>query len=32
MKDLGTLPGDDTSVAYGINNPTSSHGVQVVGY
>jgi probable HAF family extracellular repeat protein len=31
MKDLGTLPGDSTSVALGIN-PTSSYGVQVVGY
>jgi probable HAF family extracellular repeat protein len=30
MQDLGTLPGDVTSIAYGIN-PTSSHGVQVVG-
>jgi probable HAF family extracellular repeat protein len=30
MKDLGTLPGDTNSYAYGIN-PTSSYGVQVVG-
>jgi probable HAF family extracellular repeat protein len=30
MKDLGTLPGDTNSIAYGIN-PTSSDGVQVVG-
>jgi probable HAF family extracellular repeat protein len=31
MKDLGTLAGDTDSSAYGINNATPSHGVQVVG-
>jgi probable HAF family extracellular repeat protein len=31
MQDLGTLLGDSSSYAYGINNATSSHGVQVVG-
>jgi len=31
MIDLGTLPGDSNSIAYGINKATNSHGVQVVG-